>query len=57
MQQLLGIVLLSILFYSPFHGFGQLVFDQKHDIVVTEGSENIELPWIGGLNSRMALRN
>jgi len=30
---------------------GQIVFEQKHNIQVTDGEKTFELPWIGGLNS------
>ncbi|MCK5368512.1 MAG: hypothetical protein KAQ62_08160, partial [Cyclobacteriaceae bacterium] len=51
MQRRINRILFIILFLRPFFGTGQVLFEQKQDIRIFDGEQNLELPWIGGLNS------
>ncbi|MCK5701976.1 MAG: VCBS repeat-containing protein, partial [Cyclobacteriaceae bacterium] len=51
MKRLLIVLLTSLLFCIPFFGNSQMVFEQKFDIPVNNGEQELDLPWIGGLNA------
>ena len=51
MQRRINRILFIILFLRPFFGTGQVLFEQKQDIRIFDGEQNLELPWVGGLNS------
>ena len=45
------IVLSSIILLFPWDATGQMIFDQRNDVVVTDNNSPFSLPWVGGINS------
>ena len=51
MQIVLSRLLILIVLLFPLTGVGQVVFEQRQDVVLLDGERSFQLPWIGGLNS------
>ena len=51
MQRFLRIIIILFFYFSHFKGYGQVIFETLHNIKVLDGAQEVEMPWIGGLNS------
>ena len=46
-------ILSSIIFFIPFIGFTQVIFEPNFDIGVEDEGKSYKIPWLGGLNSNL----